>query len=199
MEIERHFIKNVEGWPTTTIRESCSYRNGKAHEPFVTEQGPFRLVTSKFVSSEGKLARRVSRALTPLNKGEVAFVLSDLPNGRTLGKAYLVNEEEDLTLNQRVIAVSSEQFDSTFLFHQLNRNPHFLKFDNGESQTHLKLAQVLECPLVCPPLPVQNRIGTQLEEVTRSVSQYMNVSEIKEQQLDALRSGILSSAFAGAL
>lgn len=194
-EIENIFYRNTNGWPSTTIEKSCDYKNGKAHEQLVDPAGNYRLVTSKFVSSNGKLARRVTEALTPLVSGDVAFVLSDLPNGKALAKAYLVESEEDLTLNQRVLRVKSSKFIPKFLYLQVNRHPYLLSFDNGESQTHLKLAQALSCPLLIPVLNVQKQTAERLIELRSEVEHSEKVLDQKVLLLSALRQSFLFQAF----
>lgn len=194
-EIENIFYRNTNGWPSTTIEESCDFKNGKAHEQLVDPAGNYRLVTSKFVSSNGKLARRVTQALTPLVSGDVAFVLSDLPNGKALAKAYLVESEEDLTLNQRVLRVKSSKFIPKFLYLQVNRHPYLLSFDNGESQTHLKLAQALSCPLLIPVLNVQKQTAERLIELRSEVEHSEKVLDQKVLLLSALRQSFLFQAF----
>ena len=163
-------ISESETWGRTTIGESCEYQNGKAHEQLVVSDGEFRLITSKFVSSNGLLARRVSKQLTPVESGDVVFVLSDLPKGKALAKAFLVTNETDLTLNQRVLRIRSDKFDPRFLYLQINRHPYLLSFDNGESQTHLKLGQVMDCPLLIPPLEVQVMIAEHVFKIKEAIS-----------------------------
>lgn len=194
-EIERIFFRNVFEWPTTTIEKSCEYKNGKAHEQLVVPNGKFRLVTSKFVSSEGLSARRVSEALTPLESGDIAIVLSDLPNGKALAKAFLVDSETDLTLNQRVLRVRSKNYDPKFLYFILNRNPYLLSFDNGESQTHLKLAQVLACPLFIPEIKTQIEISTRINQIKFEIEQIIKILANKTSLIKALRGSILHNTF----
>jgi type I restriction enzyme S subunit len=194
-EVESVFYRNINGWPSTTIDESCDYKNGKAHEQLVDPAGKYRLVTSKFVSSNGKLARRVTTALTPLVSGDVAFVLSDLPNGKALAKAYLVEAEKDLTLNQRVLRVRSSKFIPKFLYLQINRHPYLLSFDNGESQTHLKLAQALSCPLLIPDLEIQKQTSERLIGLRSEVEHYEEILNRKLLMLNTLRQSLLFQAF----
>jgi type I restriction enzyme S subunit len=194
-EIEKIFFRNVYKWPETTIEKSCEYKNGKAHEQLVVPNGEFRLVTSKFVSSEGSSARLVSKALTPLESGDIAIVLSDLPNGKALAKAFLVESETDLTLNQRVLRVRSKHFDPKFLYFLLNRNPYLLSFDNGESQTHLKLAQVLACPLFLPDKETQLVISSRIDQIKFETEQAIKILESKTSLIKALRGSILNNIF----
>jgi type I restriction enzyme S subunit len=190
-ELVSVFYQNVNNWPVTTIGDKCDYKNGKAHEQLETKDGEYRLVTSKFVSTQGVSSRRVSKALTPLHDGDVAFVLSDLPNGKALAKAYLVESEKDLTLNQRVLRIKSPEFDPLFLYFQVNRHPYLLSFDNGESQTHLKLAQVLSCPLVIPDLDIQRSVGKKFLELKKLGSESELLAQSKSEKLEDLKKSLL--------
>ena len=194
-KIESIFHRNVNNWPQTTIEQACEYKNGKAHEQLVAPNGEFRLVTSKFVSSEGLHSRRVTKALTPLYSGDVAFVLSDLPNGKALAKAFLVTDESDLTLNQRVLRIRSNRFDPNFLYFIVNRNPYLRSFDNGESQTHLKLAQVLACPLLIPDLKTQVKVSKSISELKFQVENSVQILTKKGLLLQTLQQSILHETF----
>jgi EcoEI R protein C-terminal/Type I restriction modification DNA specificity domain len=97
------------------------------------------------------------------------MVLSDVPNGKALAKCYLVKETDSYTLNQRICAIRSAKFHSKFLFYQLNRNQHFLAFDNGENQTNLRLNQVLSCPLLLPSFSEQESIAATLDSLSEGV------------------------------
>ena len=44
------------------------------------------------------------------------------------------------------------------LFHTLDRNNYYIRFDNGVGQTNLKKKEVLGCPILIPSLPEQKRI-----------------------------------------
>lgn len=194
-EIESIFHRNIHKWPETTIGQTCDYKNGKAHEQLVDLNGKFRLVTSKFVSSDGMSARRVIESLTPLISGDIAFVLSDLPNGKALAKAFLVTNEKDLTLNQRVLRVRSKNFDPNFLYYSINRNPYLRSFDNGESQTHLKLAQVLACPLLMPDLKTQIEVATRISKLRQEVEKAVHILSQESILIEALKVSILHESF----
>jgi type I restriction enzyme S subunit len=75
------------------------------------------------------------------------MVLSDVPNGRTIAKCFLVDKSNLYTVNQRVCKISSNNTVSVLLFYILNRNKYFLDFDDGVKQTNLKKDDVLNCPL----------------------------------------------------
>ena len=197
LEFERLMRRNEDNWPSISIGESCEYLNGKAHEPFVTGDGEYRLVTSKFVSTNGITARSVSKCLSPLNEGDVTFVLSDLPNGKALAKAYLVGKDEKLALNQRVMRIRSTKFVPEFLYLQINRHPELLSYDNGESQTHLKLKQILDCQLFCPEIELQKKVAKRLLSLKDLVNTHDQKVAIKLTEIESLKKRILRLAFSG--
>jgi type I restriction enzyme S subunit len=197
LEFEKLMRRNEDNWPSVSIGESCEYLNGKAHEPFVTDDGEYRLVTSKFVSTNGMISRNVSRCLSPLNEGDVTFVLSDLPNGKALAKAYLVGKDEKLALNQRVMRIRSDKFDPEFLYLQINRHPELLSYDNGESQTHLKLKQILDCQLFCPEIELQRKVAKRLLSFKDLVKAHDQNVASKLVEIESLKKRFLSLAFSG--
>lgn len=79
------------------------------------------------------------------------MVMSDLPNGQALAKAYLVDQDDLYAVNQRVCALTPYGHCSNYLFYALNRNRYFLKFDDGVNQTHLLNPVFQKCPVPVPP------------------------------------------------
>ena len=184
--------------PIVTIGESCEFKNGGAHEKLVIDEG-YTLVNSKFISSNGTKAKCVSEAITPLYINDIAFVMSDVPNGKALGKAFLVDKDGKYTLNQRIGRIKSTDFLPKFLFYQVNRNPHFLSFNNGENQTNLRKGQILSCPLVRPDFDIQAKVVKQIDDFESKISSLLNKTEQKLKALNELKMSILEKAFNGEL
>jgi len=64
----------------------------------------------------------------------------------------LADSDNLYAVNQRVCALTVyDDYCAEFLSHILNRNPYFLKFDDGVSQTHLLNPVFQKCPLFLPP------------------------------------------------
>ena len=92
--------------------------------------------------------------------------MSDLPNGRALAKAYLVERDDLYAVNQRVCALTAYRDCPEYLFYVLNRNPYFLRFDDGVSQTHLLNHVFQKCQLPIPPTVAEQRaIAAALSDV----------------------------------
>ena len=86
-------------WPMVQLREVCNFLNGKPHEKIVDKSGKFILVNSKFISSEGLKYKRVTKQLFPLIKGDIVFVMSDVPNGKALAKCFLVDKDNTYSVD----------------------------------------------------------------------------------------------------
>jgi len=94
------------------------------------------------------------------------MVMSDLPNGRALAKAYLVEADDTYAVNQRVCTLTAHQDWPEYLFYILNRSPYFLKFNDGVNQTHLLNPVFRNCPLALPPTVEEQRaIASALSDV----------------------------------
>ena len=156
-----------ENWTWCRLDQICDFTNGKAHEQYLDDNGQFILINSKFVSNSGLTRIKYTNyQLTPLIKNDIVIVMSDVPNGRALGRTYLIEKDNIYTLNQRIGALSfSKNINSRFLVTFLNRNIHFLNFDDGKKQTNLKKDQILSCPIFLPPLEIQERIVAKLDEL----------------------------------
>lgn len=157
-------------WDVKKLGEVCSFFNGQAHEKCIDENGKYKLINSKFVSTEGRSFKSTNSALSPLFVNDIVMVMSDVPNGKTLAKCFVVDKDDVYTLNQRICVFRSENFDTRFLYYQLNRNRYFLSFDNGENQSNLRKDDILNCDLLVPPLIEQQRIVAILDEVFEAIA-----------------------------
>jgi type I restriction enzyme S subunit len=146
-----------EDWAVRLLPEVLRFRGGKAHEQHISETGRYICVNSKFISTDGKVRKYTSANFCPAKKGDVLMVMSDLPNGRALAKAYLVEYDDIYAVNQRVCALTAYRDCPEYFFYALNRHPYFLKFDDGVSQTHLLNDVFQKCPIPVPPNVAEQR------------------------------------------
>jgi len=153
----------------TTLGKSCEFFNGKAHEKSIDENGKYIVVNSKFISSEGKSFKRTNEQMFPLYKGDIVMVMSDVPNGKALAKCFIIDKDDTYSLNQRICCIRSEEFDTKYLYYQLNRHEHFLAFNNGENQTNLRKDDILACPLIKPSMEEQRRMVQELDKVSINI------------------------------
>jgi type I restriction enzyme S subunit len=157
-----------------TLNEIAVFESGKPHEPFVDPEGDCELITAKFISSNGSQARRIMRSSIRSHAliDDIVTVLSDLPNGRALGKCFLVRENNKFGVNQRIaiLRVNDENtVNPEYLYHFLNRNPQILTFDNGSTQTHLKKPDVMNTKIRLPSLDIQRSIARSCSEMEKLV------------------------------
>lgn len=154
----------------TTLGKSCEFFNGKAHEKSIDENGKYIVVNSKFISSEGKSFKRTNEQMFPLYKGDIVMVMSDVPNGKALAKCFIIDKDDTYSLNQRICCIRSKEFDTKYLYYQLNRHEHFLAFNNGENQTNLRKDDILACPLIKPSMEEQRRMVAELDEAFAAIA-----------------------------
>ncbi|WP_017732538.1 restriction endonuclease subunit S [Nafulsella turpanensis] len=185
--------KIPESWEVKELRKVASFRNGKAHEKNVAEDGNYILVNSKFISSNGQVQKTTDSNLCPLFAGEITMVMSDVPNGKAIAKCFLVDEDEKYTLNQRICALKSLKANTKYLFYIINRNRFYLGFDNGVGQTNLKKDEVLQCPIPYPPLAEQQKIG----RILSTVDEKLEVLQDKKQQYQELKKGLMQQLLTG--
>jgi type I restriction enzyme S subunit len=194
-------LPELNGVIQVPLSQIVNFENGKPHEPLVNPEGDCELITSKFISSNGTLARRINfqdiRTLALID--DITIVLSDLPNGRALAKCYFVTKDNYFAVNQRIAilrSIDTSIADPEYLYHFVNRNRQILKFDNGSTQTHLKKANVVDMIVFLPDLKVQSEIAkslTSLEKFVYSVSSGLP-AEIKarRQQYEYYRNKLLT-------
>ena len=160
-------VENEKGWEVKTIGEIASFHNGKAHENDIDENGKYILINAKFISSEGVIQKRTNKQLFSLFENDIVMVMSDVPNGKALARCYLVKCNNLFSLNQRICAFRDYTLNSLFLFFVLNRNKYFLRFDDGNGQTNLRKKEVLGCPVIQPPLSLQQQFAEKIEAIEK--------------------------------
>ena len=159
------------------LGEVANYRNGRAHEQSISDDGEYVVINSKFVSTSG-LVRKYSMVQNePLRNGEIVFVLSDVPNGKALARTFLVTEDNKYTLNQRIAGITPfENIDSYFLYFLMNRHPYFTQFDDGVGQTNLSKNDVENFEESYPSGEEQAKIG----EFFKHLDDLITVNEHKQ-------------------
>lgn len=193
------FRQQVDDWVMTTLADSCEFSNGKAHENDIDENGDYIVVNSRFISQDGRVIKRTAKPLHPLDKNDIAMVMSDVPGGKAFAKCFIVPERNLYSLNQRICSIKSKVFDVDFLYFQLNRNPYLMAFDNKGSQANLRKSEILACPLSLPSMREQRSIAEKLRQVLTWTKSLEAGYIEKLRQLDALKKSILQKAFSGEL
>ena len=134
-----------DDWEQRKLGDVAKYRNGKAHESDIDDNGKYIVVNSQ---------------IEPLMKNEIAFVLSDVPNGRAIARTFLVDKSNKYTLNQRIAGITPLDETYPYFLHILmNRNRYFLSFDDGAKQTNLSVSDVMNFEEMYPSYDEQKRIG----------------------------------------
>ena len=179
---EIRFAGFTDDWEQRKLGEVAKYRNGKAHENSISEDGKYIVVNSKFVSTNGEIRKFSDEQMEPLYVGEIAFVLSDVPNGRAIARTFLVDKSDIYTLNQRIAGITpNENTDSYFLYILMNRNKYFLKFDDGNKQTNLSVNDVLQFEEMYPDNEEQQKIGDYFKTLDTLITLHQRkCDEIKE-------------------
>lgn len=164
------------------LGEKSEMFSGLAHENVIKDNGKYILINSKFISSEGSEYKRSDSNLFPLHVGDVVMCMSDVPNGKTLGKCFYVDVDNKYTLNQRICVFRTKDYDKKFLYYFLNRNRYFLNFDNHQSQTNLRKEQVLGCPMPLIPINIQKEIVEKIEKEKKLIESSKELIEVYEQK-----------------
>ena len=182
-------------WPLNRLGDICSFEQGKAHEPFIDPDGEYICVNSRFVSTEGASRKFCLKNLTPVKMHDILMVMSDLPNGRALAKAYFVQDDRPYAVNQRVCRISAKSNASAkFLFYLLNRHPDLMMCDDGVNQTHLSNSDYLKLKIYLPSLPEQTTIARFLDHETAKIDSLIAEQQRLIELLKEKRQAVISHA-----
>jgi type I restriction enzyme S subunit len=169
-------------WEQYKLSEVSNYRNGKAHEKDISENGEFIVINSKFVSTNGEVRKYSDKQLEPMMADEIAFVLSDVPNGRAIARTFLVDKENKYSLNQRIAGITpSKDTNSYFLYILLNRHHYFLRFDDGVGQTNLSKNEVETFLERYPSTEEQTEVGNFLKQLDDTITHHQQELTTLEQ------------------
>jgi type I restriction enzyme S subunit len=177
------------------LLDVCDFISGNAHEQHISPLGQYTVINSKFVSTEGKVAKFAIENFCPANKDDITLVMSDLPNGKALGKCFLVPEDKKYAVNQRVCILRSKGFDPKYLFYILNRNPYFLSFNDGVSQTHLLNSVFEKCYIsITEDIAEQKAIAEALSDIDELIENIKMELQKKRNFRIAIAQELLSKA-----
>ena len=109
-------FRGAHGWEIEPLGQLADYQNGKAYEQYISENGKFVVVNSRFISTDGAVRKYTNADFLIAKSGEVLMVLSDLPNGRALAKCYYVEVDERYAVNQRVCQLRPKRIEGKFLY-----------------------------------------------------------------------------------
>lgn len=179
-------------WEQRKLGDVAEYRNGKAHENEIDDNGEYIVVNSKFVSTNGEIKKFSNVQNEPLYENEIAFVLSDVPNGRAIARTFLIDKSGKYTLNQRIAGITPhEDTDPYYLHIKMNRNAYFLKFDDGNKQTNLSIKDVLNYEDMYPTYKEQQKIGNYF----RNLDHLITLHQRKCDAIKELKKGMLQKMF----
>ena len=168
---EIRFPGFTEDWEQHKLIEVARYRNGKAHEQAIDESGKYIVVNSKFVSTNGRVKKYTNIIIDPLKKNELAFVLSDVPNGKAIARTFLVDKEHRYSLNQRIAGITPHKDTDSYFLNVLM---------NGVGQTNLTKADVENFIGHYPSYEEQQKIGTFFKQLDDTIA-------LHQRKLDLLK------------
>ncbi|MBB6432990.1 restriction endonuclease subunit S [Leuconostoc carnosum] len=190
---ELRFKGFTDDWEERKLIEVANYRNGKAHEKDISEDGDYIVVNSKFVSTNGLVKKYSDEMIAPLSKNEIAFVLSDVPNGRAIARTFLINKDNKYSLNQRIAGITPHADTNSYFLHSLmNRNHYFLRFDDGVSQTNLSKKEVEKWVELYPIYQEQQKIGSFFKQLDATIALHQRKLDLLKEQ----KKGFLQTMFA---
>jgi len=181
-------------WPLKRLGDIVGFAQGKAHEPYIDDDGDYICVNSRFVSTSGKTIKTCSLNLTPASLNDILMVMSDLPNGRALARAYYVADHGKYAVNQRVCRITAEKAHPRFLFYVLDRHPGLMQNDDGVHQTHLSNADFQKLKIYLPSISEQTQIAGFLDHETARIDALIEEQQRLIELLKEKRQAVISHA-----
>ena len=177
-------------WEECTINDIFEFFNGKAHENIICEDGKYIVVNSKFISTDGMVKKYTDKMIFRLKKNDIVMVMSDVPNGKAMSKCFLIDKDDQYTLNQRICCLRTKG-NSIFFINQISRNKYFLRFNDGIKQTNLRKNDVLSCPVFRPCLAEQQKIADFLSTIDTVIEKQKEIVSAWEER----KKGVMQKLF----
>ncbi|WP_433909525.1 restriction endonuclease subunit S [Sphingomonas yabuuchiae] len=185
-------------WEVKRLSTVAYFESGKAHEPFIDDAADEHIyVSARFVSTQGESLRFCSANLTPALRDDILMVMSDLPNGRALARAYMVTDDRSYAVNQRVCLIRCQDAYPRFMLYQLDRNEGLLSYDDGMNQTHLPNRAFLKLMVCVPPLNEQEEIAADLDRRLTAFNDLAAEARRGIELLTERRAALVSAAVTG--
>jgi len=190
----QELLKPKDGWKDIMLTDLVDFIHGKAHEQFIVENGRYTVVNSKFVSSDGRVAKFSNYSFLTAKKNDVLTVLSDLPNGKALAKCFFVDLDNQYAVNQRICIWRSKNVDPKFLFYVLNRHPYFLALNDGVSQTHILNHHIKKCQI---SIPLNKAEQENIGQILTSIDEDLRALKTKLEKAKSIKQGMMQNLLTG--
>jgi type I restriction enzyme S subunit len=186
-----------EDWRINQLRNVALFKSGKSHEDKIDETGDYFLITLDSLDINGRLKsshKRISRVEVPLSKDDLVMILSDVAHGYFLGLTDLIPEDDKYILNQRVgvikaLANASPRFLSFYINY---RQSYFKTTGQGSSQQNLSKGDILNFPVLTPPLAEQEAIAEALSDADALIESLETLLAKKRQVKQGAMSELLT-------
>ena len=156
-------------------------------------------MNARFVSSEGESRKHCTQSFCTAIKGDVLMVMSDLPNGRALARAYLVEDDSLYAVNQRVCRLRAFAMNPKFLAYAANRNPGLMRHNDGFNQTHLSNSDYKTLPVIVPPRHEQDEIVRVVERQVAHIDVSFKAIERELSMLNEYHTRLIADVVTGAV
>ncbi len=199
-----------ERYEIKTLNNVCNKITDGTHKsPKTTEKGyPYitvRDVTDKNIIDFNNCEFVNEVDFQILKNGNCAPMENDVLFSKdgTVGKVTVVDYQKDFViLSSLAILRPSNELNSFFLFYTM-KSPKFFEFaqskKTGAAIKRVVLRTIKEFELPLPPLPIQQKVVTYLDEITNKIEKVKSVQKDKMDSLTALKASLLDKAFRGEL
>ncbi|MGZ9453811.1 restriction endonuclease subunit S [Mycoplasma sp. AC157] len=169
------FKEFTHAWEQDILGNISYFENGDSYEKYAKESGKYKIINLNSVSIEGKLqenGKRTDFAKQFLRKDDLVMILSDIGEGKLIGKTAIIPENSLYVLNQRVALVRiNEQYKSNFFSNQINSKQYlFRQKSGGSAQLNLSKNEILNFEIFFPTFNEQNKICTLFDNLDSLIS-----------------------------
>ena len=195
-------VTNPKGWDKSLIRNVAEAKNGYAFKSTdYLEKGVPLIRMSNFNNGpvEIKDTIKVSNVFLESRKNFILqnndFVIA--LSGATTGKYGIYQHDFPSLLNQRIGLIRAKPVVSVTYLHEFLKlkSNEILKMAAGAAQPNVSLKEIQEITIPVPPLYLQNRFATSLNNI-KSQKQQAEASLVKAEELF---NSLLQKAFKGEL
>jgi len=200
------FSQKGEGWVEQTLGETYDVRDGTHDSPKYHSKG-FPLITSKNLKRHGlsfddvKLINEADfnkiNERSVVHRGDVLFAMIG-----TIGNPTLVMVDPNFAIKNVALFKIPKGQSGAFLKLYLDSGWVISKMINeakGTTQKFVGLGYLRSFPIYLPPLEIQMKVVSDLEELSAETQRLESLYQSKLDALDELKKSLLHQAFSGNL
>ena len=205
---------NMESWEVRKIKDVCYFRAGYAFDSTKFTDNGYQIIrmgnlyngimdlsrNPVYISKDHLDEKIIIKS--KIHSGDILLTLTGTKYKRDYGYAVLIEDENEILLNQRIVAMTPKKINTKFLLYLLKsenfRDIFFSNETGGVNQGNVSSKFVENIEIIYPSLSEQDEIARILDSIIEKEQEAKNLVDILG-EIELMKKAILNKAFRGDL